>query len=120
MPLAAGTAFDAIERLAVRPGETVVIFGAAGGVSGFATQLAIGRGTRVVAVGRARAHDYLREIGADVTIDHTSGDPVAQIAAAVGKVDALLDLAGGNVIPRGLPLIRSRAWPRGEHRGAGR
>jgi NADPH:quinone reductase-like Zn-dependent oxidoreductase len=62
----------------------------------------------VVAVGRARAHDYLREIGADVTIDHTSGDPVAQIAAAVGKVDALLDLAGGDVIPRGLPLIRSR------------
>lgn len=108
MPLAAGTAFDAIERLAVQSGETVVIFGAAGGVGGFATQLAAGRGARVVATGRARAHDYLREIGADVTIDHTSGDPVAQIAAAVGKVDALLDLAGGNVIPRGLPLIRSR------------
>ena len=108
MPLAAGTAFDAIERLAVRSGETVAIFGAAGGVGGFATQLAAARGARVVAVGRARAHDYLREIGADVTIDHTSGDPVAQIADAVGKVDALLDLAGGDVIPRGLPLIRSR------------
>ena len=39
MPLAAGTAFDAIERLTVRSGETVVIFGAAGGVGGFATQL---------------------------------------------------------------------------------
>lgn len=108
IPVAAGTAFDAIERLAIRSGETVAIFGAAGGVGGFATQLAAGRGARVVAVGRARAHDYLREIGADVTIDHTSGDPVAQIAADVGQVDAVLDLAGGKVIPGSLRLIRSR------------
>jgi len=108
LPVAAGTAFEAIERLGLRSGETVAIFGAAGGVGGFATQLAARRGARVVAVGRARAHGYLREIGADVTIDHTSGDPVAQIASAVGKVDALLDLAGAEVIPSGLPLLRSR------------
>ena len=61
VPLAAGTAYEVIvTHLQVTAGERGVIVGAAGGVGGFATQLAATRGARVIAVSRARTHTYVR------------------------------------------------------------
>jgi NADPH:quinone reductase len=107
VPLAAGTAFEAvIRRLDLQRDERVVIFGAAGGVGGFATQLAIGRGAAVIAVARAASHGYLRTLGAALTIDHSFDDAVAQIADAVGEVDAVIDLVGAHTVAESLSLLR--------------
>jgi NADPH:quinone reductase len=106
VPLAGGTAYEVVRRLDVRAGERVVVFGAAGGVGGFATQLAALRGAHVVAVARAAAHDYVRGLGAAQVVDHTAGDVTGQIAALGGEVDAVADLVGGAVIEASLPLLR--------------
>jgi NADPH:quinone reductase len=108
VPLAGGTAYEVVvRRLDLRRDERVVIFGAAGGVGGFATQLAILRGAAVIAIGRASSHEYLHALGAALVLDHTAGDVVAQIADAVGEVDAVIDLVGGRTVEQSLPLVRA-------------
>jgi NADPH2:quinone reductase len=50
IPLAGGTAWEAmIRRIDIRPGETVLIHGGAGGVGSFAVQFAKAAGARVIA-----------------------------------------------------------------------
>jgi NADPH2:quinone reductase len=106
IPLAGGTAYEiVVRRLDVQPGERVVIYGAAGGVGGFATQLAVARGAQVVAVTSAASHDHVRELGAAVVIDRAA-DVVERIASQVGEVDAVVDLVGGRTIEQSIPLLR--------------
>jgi NADPH:quinone reductase len=107
VPLAAGTAYEVVvRRLDIQRDERVAIFGAAGGVGGFATQLAIQHGAAVVAIGRASSHEYLRSLGAALMLDHTSDDVLGQIADAVGEVDVVIDLVGGGIVEQSLPLLR--------------
>src|SRR3712207_5296340 len=78
IPLAGGTAWEAVvRRLAVRPGETVLIQGAAGGVGTFAVQFAKAAGARVLATASAPNHGTLRDLGADVVIDYRNQDAAA-------------------------------------------
>ena len=65
-PLAACTAYETVhERLAVRPEEWLLIYGAGGGVGSFAVQIARSAGARVLAVASSRHHDLLRDLGAE-------------------------------------------------------
>jgi NADPH2:quinone reductase len=60
IPLAGGTAWEAVvRRLAVRPGETVLIHGGAGGVGFFAVQFAKASGARVLASASADNQNFL-------------------------------------------------------------
>ena len=90
--LAALTALVSIEdSLQVREGETVLIEGAAGGVGGFAVQIAHKRGARVLATAWRGNHDYVRSLGADHVVDPDIGgldDPRSQC-------DAVLQTVGG-------------------------
>lgn len=100
IPLAGGTAWEAIvRRLNVRPGETVLIHGGAGGVGSFAIQFAKAAGARVIATASKANHTALHELGADVAIDYRNADVVDQILDETGGrgVDASFDTAGGNV-----------------------
>ncbi|KAA0579764.1 zinc-dependent alcohol dehydrogenase family protein [Azospirillum sp. B21] len=100
IPLAGGTAWEAIvRRLAVRPGETVLIHGGAGGVGSFAIQFAKAAGARVLATASKANHEAMRDLGADVTLDYRDTDVVDQILREAGGagVDASFDTAGGNV-----------------------
>lgn len=100
IPLAGGTAWEAIiRRLAVRPGETVLIHGGAGGVGSFAIQFAKAAGARVLATASKANHEAMRDLGADVTLDYRDTDMVDQILREAGGagVDASFDTAGGNV-----------------------
>lgn len=100
IPLAGGTAWEAIvRRLAVRPGETVLIHGGAGGVGSFAIQFAKAAGARVLATASKANHEAMRDLGADVTLDYRDTDVVDQILREAGGagVDAAFDTAGGNV-----------------------
>lgn len=100
IPLAGGTAWEAIvRRLAVRPGETVLIHGGAGGVGSFAIQFAKAAGARVLATASKANHEAMRDLGADVTLDYRDTDVADRILREAGGagVDAAFDAAGGNV-----------------------
>lgn len=94
---AAGVAGETSERalrlLGVTGGDTLFIDGGAGGVGAVAVQMAVARGTRVIASAGATNHDYLREIGATPVL---YGDGLVERvqAAADAKVDAVFDVAG--------------------------
>ncbi len=109
IPLAGGTAWEAvIRRLTLRPGETVLIHGAAGGVGSFAVQFAKAAGARVLATASAENLEFLRQLGADIAIDYRAQD-AAQVAldATGGRgVDAAFDIEGADRVARCLPAVR--------------
>ncbi len=109
VPLAASTAHVALGRLGLERGESVLIFGAGGGVGSFAVQLAAGAGAEVIAVAGARHHQLLAELGARVCIDHLSED-VGETVRGLdrGEVDAVADFVGGDTLARSLELVRER------------
>lgn len=109
LPLAAGTAWDAlVRRLALRPGETVLIHGGAGGVGTFAIQIARACGARVIATAGAGNQATLRALGADVCVDYGREDPAAVALRETGGagVDAVFSTVGGDTILRSLPATR--------------
>jgi NADPH2:quinone reductase len=109
LPLAGGTAYEAIvRRLAVKLGDTVLIHGGAGGVGSFAVQLAHHAGARVLASASARHQGLLRELGADVAIDYASEDVFAVAGREGGGqgVDVVFDTVGGELVARSLNVTR--------------
>jgi NADPH2:quinone reductase len=109
VPLAGGTAWEAvIRRLALRPGETVLIHGGAGGVGSFAVQFACTAGARVLATASAGNLETLRALGADLAIDYRAEDVVDVVLAATeGRgADAAFDIEGTDRVARCLPLLR--------------
>ena len=82
------------------------MFGAAGGVGSFLVQIAKARGAHVAAIASAANHDYLRELGADVTLDYREQDVISAVAEELGAVDAVADLVGGDVVERSLAIVR--------------
>src|SRR5690606_27125887 len=71
VPLVALTAYQAFFNTAnLQAGQTVLIQGSSGGVGSYAIQIAKAAGTRVIAVASERNQDYMRELGADVTVDY--------------------------------------------------
>lgn len=97
LPLAGLTAYQALERAALRDGETLLVSGAVGAVGGFAIQLAASRGTRVIALARPQDAGLARELGAESVI--SSAEPVPS-----GIADVLLETAG--IAPRVIGAVR--------------
>jgi NADPH:quinone reductase-like Zn-dependent oxidoreductase len=75
VPLAALTAFQALrDKGELDAGERLLVNGAAGGVGHFAVQIARAMGARVTAVASGRNLDFLRQLGADRSIDYEEED----------------------------------------------
>lgn len=71
VPLAALTAWQGLYGDArLKPGETVLVNGAAGGVGSFAVQLAVAAGARVTGVCGERNLEYVRSLGAGDVLDY--------------------------------------------------
>ncbi|BCJ32860.1 NADPH:quinone reductase [Actinocatenispora thailandica] len=103
LPLAGLTAWQALVDTAdVRPGQRVLVTGAAGGVGHLAVQLAKARGGYVLGTASAGKHDVLRSLGVDEPIDYTTVD----VPATVRDVDVVLDLVGGAAGPSLLRVLR--------------
>ncbi|MGV9799314.1 NADP-dependent oxidoreductase [Mycobacterium sp. NPDC003449] len=96
--VAGSTAYAAVRSLNLRPGDTVAISGAAGGVGSIAVQLAARTGAAVLGIAGPANDDWLRGHGA-VPVNY--GDGLAdrlRTASPSGRVDAFLDLFGGGYV----------------------
>ncbi len=103
MGLTSLTALWAIEDTAqVKAGETVLIQGGAGGVAGFAIQLAKHLGATVITTASATNHDYVRYLGADQVIDYN----VEDFSKAIGNCDVVFDTVGGDVRARSYDVLK--------------
>jgi len=96
LPLAGGTALRAIDALGDLNGRTLLIHGAAGGVGGFAVQIAAAGGAKVIATASERNHDYIRSLGGEPT---AYGEGLAERVRALagGPVHAVADFVGGQL-----------------------
>jgi NADPH2:quinone reductase len=91
-PLAGLTAVAALDALAPRESETVLVIGAAGGVGSFFVQLAANAGAHVVAPGLPEDTDYLRELGATEILDRNTDLATTVRERHPDGVDAILDV----------------------------
>lgn len=102
------TVWEALaERAGVRAGERVLVHGGAGGVGSAAIQVADALGAEVVTTARAKDHEFVTGLGADITIDFSAGDYVPQVRA-LGGVDVVLDTVGGNTLSRSPEVLADR------------
>ncbi|OXR40535.1 Quinone oxidoreductase 1 [Nocardia cerradoensis] len=94
-PSVVETALRIIDQVGARPGHTLLVSGASGGVGSAVLQIARERGITVIGTAGAANQDYLRSLGALAT---TYGEGWVERVRRLGRVDAALDLAGSGVI----------------------
>jgi NADPH:quinone reductase-like Zn-dependent oxidoreductase len=99
IPVAGFTAWAMVRAVGLKPGDTVVVSGGAGGVGSVAVQLARRKGAAVIGLAGPSNHDWL--VRHDV-IPVVYGDGVAErirgAAPANGGIDAFLDTHGGDYV----------------------
>ena len=93
----------------IRPGASVLVHAAAGGVGSLAVQLAksFGAATVVATAGSPDKRKLAMELGADVAVDYTAPDwPTEVLAATDGRgADIVLDAVGGSVGEQSLACL---------------
>ena len=108
-----GTAWRALLMKAqARPGETVLVHGASGGVGTAAVQIARAHGMRVI--GTAGTDDgvrLVREQGAHHVLNHRQADYLQQVPALTGGrgADVILEMLANVNLDRDLDVIAPRA-----------
>ena len=93
LPMNALTVRAALDELALQPGQTLAVTGAAGAVGGYAIQLGRAEGLRVIADASPADEALVRGLGADVVVPRGAGVAERIRQVSPGGVDALLDAA---------------------------
>ena len=115
------TAMLLVRGVGLRPGETVLVEAAAGGVGSLLVQLAHAAGAHVVgAAGGERKLAVAREIGANVVVDYSAPDWPVRLRVELGGVDVVFDGVGGTIGRAAFELLRpgGRFCPFGMASGA--
>jgi NADPH2:quinone reductase len=106
-----GTSYHALkDRAQLKPGETLLVLGASGGVGLSAIQIGKAMGARVIAAASSEAKlRVCKDSGADALINYAQDDLRARIKAITGGrgVDVVYDPVGG---PYSEPALRDTAW----------
>jgi NADPH:quinone reductase-like Zn-dependent oxidoreductase len=106
VPLAALTAWGMVVEVAkAHEGQRILIHAGAGGVGHFAVQFARFFGAYVIATGSTRNIGWLKELGANETVDHTS----ERFDEVIDTVDVVIDLVGNvhdDTGSRSIPVVR--------------
>lgn len=98
-----------------RPGETLVVSGAAGAVGSLVAQFGKRAGCRVVGIagGENKCRYLVEKLGLDDAVDYRAFGDTAALAAEIerktGGVDVYFDNVGGMVTDAVIPLIKRRA-----------
>lgn len=102
LPISGLTAWQGLfDHGRLRTGQTVLAHGAAGAVGAMVTQLARDAGAYVIGTGRAADREAALDFGAHEFVD-LAGDDLG----AVGAVDLVFDVIGGDIQQRSARLIR--------------
>ena len=97
---------NVFQAAALKPGETFLVQGGSSGIGVTAIQLAKAWGCTVLATaGSAEKVAACEALGADRAIDYREEDFVEAGRAAAGGADVILDMVGGDYIPRQLDLL---------------
>lgn len=106
--LVGGTAAHALQVVAAKPGETLLVHGAAGSVGQIAAQLAVQDGVRVIGTAGERNHELLRGYGVvPVTYGPGLADRVRELAP--DGVHAAVDTIGTDeAVDVSLELVADR------------
>lgn len=91
----------------LQPGSTLLIHGGSSGIGTMGVQMGLAFGARVVATaGGEQKCQRVRELGAEFVADYRAGDLAQQIDTAgySGKIDVILDIAGGDFVAVNLDL----------------
>lgn len=94
LPTAGYTAYQSLFRkLPMDHIDTLLIHGGAGGVGGFAVQLAKWAGKTVISTASRHNHEYVQSLGADYVIDYREEDVKAKVMEITNGrgVDAVID-----------------------------
>jgi NADPH:quinone reductase-like Zn-dependent oxidoreductase len=103
VPVIAVTAWQALfDRAQLKPGQTVVIHGAAGNVGAYAVQLAHRASVRIIATAATDDMPFVRNLGANTVIDYRT----QRFEEAVRDADAVIDLVGGETQERSFQVLR--------------
>ncbi len=106
-----GTSYHALkDRAHLKPGETLLVLGASGGVGLAAIQLGKVMGAKVIAAASTDAKlEVCRDNGADELINYASDDLRARVKTITSGrgVDVVYDPVGG---PYSEPALRDMAW----------
>jgi NADPH:quinone reductase-like Zn-dependent oxidoreductase len=122
LPMNGLTALQSLDHLALRPGQTIAVTGAAGAYGGYVIQLAKHDGLRVIADSSSADESLVRDLGADVVVPR--GDDIAEQFRKImpDGVDGLADgavlaeLAVGAVRDGGA-FVSVRGWSGTGERG---
>lgn len=103
LPISGLTAWQGLfEHGRLAAGQTVLIHGVAGGVGSIAVQLAREVGARVIGTGRAADLKLALELGTHTFLDLDNDE-----LEDAGEVDVVLDVIGGEILERSIPLVRA-------------
>ncbi|RYG03773.1 MAG: NADPH:quinone oxidoreductase [Chitinophagaceae bacterium] len=100
-PLAGGTAWEMLyTRAQLKINQTILIHGGAGGVGIPTIQIAKAMGATVYTTARAIHHRFLKELGADYTIDYEKENYIDAVLALTDNVgvDVVIDTIGGTTL----------------------
>jgi len=104
--------YNVFERGRLAPGETVLIHGGSSGIGSVGIQMARAMNAHVISTAGSEARcEAVRQLGAAFVADHRQGDLVAQFTEAgyAGKVDVVLDIAGGDTLQANFDLAAQDA-----------
>ncbi|MGA0237239.1 MAG: NAD(P)H-quinone oxidoreductase [Acidimicrobiales bacterium] len=102
------TAWDALVRQGgLTSGRWALVHAGASGVGTAAIQIVKTLGARVAVTASAGKHDVCHGLGADVVIDYANEDFVDVVRQATGGagVDVVLDVIGGDYLPRNVAVV---------------
>jgi NADPH:quinone reductase-like Zn-dependent oxidoreductase len=101
--VAGATAYAAVRAVSLKPGDVVVVSGAAGGVGSIAVQLAKNAGAKVIGLAGEANHQWLKDHGV-IPVAYGDGVENRIQAASGGKIDAFVDTFGGGYVDLALQL----------------
>ena len=108
IPCAGFTAYQVLyDKLKIKSGQTILIHGGAGGVGGFAVQLAALEGLKVITTCSPKNFEWVRKLGASEAIDYNTEDIAARVSEITNGrgVDAIVDTISAASATAGLKML---------------
>jgi NADPH:quinone reductase-like Zn-dependent oxidoreductase len=102
VPLGALTAWQGLDRAQLKPGERLLVHGGAGAVGLYVVQLAHLRGARVITTVSAKDADFVKQLGADETIDYRAH----RFEDVARDIDVVFDAVGGETLERSWGVLK--------------